>query len=175
MVKRLINTSDECASNHAMHTMLWSCSIIFLVNNKWIRFQHLNYLTITSVSSEKNDYANFVIKHREGKKHRLAINTPSSTHTHECRKCRYYWKCSYLINISTPVSAMHLLIPFHDFLSLNTCLASSGSLGSVGAGGAGSGRLSAMISLTFVSEPAFAVSSPSADDSLHPIIIFLSV
>lgn len=97
-------------------------------------------------------------------------------HAHECmQKMSIYQWNAYLINISTPVSAMHLLIPFHDFFSLNTCLASNGSRGSVGAGGAGSGSASAIISLTSVSDPAFAVSSPSADDSLHPIIIFLSI
>lgn len=102
----------------------------------------------------------------------------SSLHTriHKCmQKMSIYQWNAYLINISTPVSAMHLLIPFHDFFSLNTCLASNGSRGSVGAGGAGSGSASAIISLTSVSDPAFAVSSPSADDSLHPIIIFLSI
>jgi hypothetical protein len=43
------------------------------------------------------------------------------------------------MNISTPVDSMHLLIPFHDFFNLKTCLASSGRRGSVGAGGGGSG------------------------------------
>ncbi len=38
---------------------------------------------------------------------------------------------------------MSLAIPFHDFLSLKTCLVSSGSLGSVSGGGSGSGSGSA--------------------------------
>ena len=46
----------------------------------------------------------------------------------------------YLTNISTAVSCMFLFIPFQDFLSLKTCLASRGSLGSVSGGASGSGR-----------------------------------
>ena len=46
------------------------------------------------------------------------------------------------MNNSTPVSFMFLLIPFHDFCSLNTCLVFKGNLESVSGGVSGSGRLS---------------------------------
>ena len=46
----------------------------------------------------------------------------------------------YLTNISTAVSCIFLFIPFQDFLSLKTCLASRGSLWSVSGGASGSGR-----------------------------------
>ncbi|KAK7493436.1 hypothetical protein BaRGS_00015336, partial [Batillaria attramentaria] len=52
---------------------------------------------------------------------------------------------SYLINISTPVSSKHLLIPFQLFCSLNTCRALRGRRGSVGAGGEGDMSSSAIM------------------------------